>query len=107
MVKGDVFSPGERDRFQALRHADHYMIVHRFRLVLARPVPHRHGVARPNARSAACVRSIAGMGWFSTDRAICEYAKSVWHARFSPAAGSIVSHTPSQPGLSRPPTFFV
>ena len=28
------------------------------------------------------IRNIAGMGWFSADRAIGDYAKSVWHARF-------------------------
>jgi len=35
----------------------------------------------PDAWSAACIRNIAGMTWFSADRAITEYARTVWHAQ--------------------------
>jgi glycogen phosphorylase len=86
MVEGGVFSPGERDRFQmltqALRHGDHYMIVADFDSYW-RAQRRADAMWRDqDAWSAACVRNIAGMGWFSADRAIGEYAKSVWHARF-------------------------
>jgi starch phosphorylase len=86
MIETGVFSPGDRDRFQlltqALRHADHYMIVADFdaywRAQRAADALWRD----PDAWAAACARNIAGMAWFSADRAIGEYAKTVWHARF-------------------------
>jgi starch phosphorylase len=32
------------------------------------------------AWAKACIANIAGMGWFSSDRAIRAYAKAIWHA---------------------------
>jgi starch phosphorylase len=34
--------------------------------------------ADPTGWSAAAVRNIANMGWFSSDRTIREYAKDIW-----------------------------
>jgi glucan phosphorylase len=28
----------------------------------------------------ACITNIAGMGWFSSDRAVRTYATEIWHA---------------------------
>ena len=86
MIEGGVFSPGERDRFQmltqALRHGDHYMIVADFDSYWRAQRRADEMWRNQDEWSAACVRNIAGMGWFSADRAIGEYAKTVWHARF-------------------------
>ena len=86
MIDGGVFSPGERDRFQmltqSLRSADHYMIVADFDTYWRAQRRADEMWREPDEWSAACVRNIAGMGWFSADRAIGEYAKSVWHTRF-------------------------
>ncbi len=86
MIEGGVFSPGERDRFEmltrSLRHGDHYMIVADFDSYWRAQRRADELWRDPDAWSAACVRNIAGMGWFSADRAITEYAKTVWHARF-------------------------
>ena len=86
MIEGGVFSPGERDRFQmltqALRQSDNYMIVADFDSYWLAQRRADEMWRDPDAWSAACVRNIAGMGWFSADRAIGEYAKTVWHARF-------------------------
>jgi glycogen phosphorylase len=86
MIEGGLFSPGERDRFepltQSLRHGDHYMIVADFDTYWRAQRRADEMWRDPDAWSAACVRNIAGMGWFSADRAIGEYAKTVWHARF-------------------------
>ncbi|MFZ2005462.1 MAG: glycogen/starch/alpha-glucan phosphorylase [Stellaceae bacterium] len=86
MIEGGVFSPGERDRFetltQSLRHGDNYMIVADFDSYWRAQRRADEMWRDPDAWSAACVRNIAGMGWFSADRAITEYAKTVWHARF-------------------------
>jgi len=86
MIEGGVFSPGERDRFQTLtqvlRHGDHYMIVADFDSYWRAQRRADEMWRDQEAWSAACVRNISGMGWFSADRAIGEYAKSVWHTRF-------------------------
>ncbi len=86
MIETGVFSPGERDRFQlltqSLRHGDHYMIVADFDAYWRAQRRADELWRDPDAWAAACARNIAGMGWFSADRAIGEYAKTVWHARF-------------------------
>jgi glycogen phosphorylase len=86
MIEGGVFSPGERDRFQALtqalRHADNYMIVADFDSYWRAQRQADALWRNPGEWSAACVRNIAGMSWFSADRAIAEYGKSVWGVRF-------------------------
>ena len=86
MIETGVFSPGERDRFalltQSLRQADHYMIVADFNSYWSAQRKADEMWRSPDEWAAACMRNIAGMGWFSSDRAIGEYAKAVWHARF-------------------------
>ena len=86
MIETGIFSPGEPDRFetltQALRHGDPYMIVADFDSYW-RAQREADAVWRePDDWARMCTRNIAGMGWFSADRAIGDYAKSVWHARF-------------------------
>ena len=86
MIEGGAFSPGDTGRFElltnALRHADHYMIAADFDSYwqAQRRVDAVWG--EPDEWPRMCIRNIAGMGWFSADRAINDYAKSVWHARF-------------------------
>jgi starch phosphorylase len=86
MIETGVFSPGEPDRFamltQTLRNSDPYMIVADFDSYWRAQRQADDLWRDPDAWSAACIRNIAGMGWFSADRAIGEYAKTVWHARF-------------------------
>jgi glycogen phosphorylase len=83
MIEIGVFSPGEPDRFamltDKLRRTDEYMIVADFDAYwqAQRQVDERWRESADWA--AACVRNIAGMRWFSADRAIDEYARSVWH----------------------------
>jgi starch phosphorylase len=86
MIEAGVFSPTEPDRFkmltEPLRRADHYMIAADFDSYWRAQRNADELWADPDAWAASCIRNIAGMGWFSADRAIGEYAKSVWHARF-------------------------
>jgi starch phosphorylase len=86
MIETGVFSPTEPDRFkmltEPLRRADHYMIAADFDSYWRAQRNADELWADPDAWAASCIRNIAGMGWFSADRAIGEYAKSVWHARF-------------------------
>ncbi len=92
MIETGVFSPGEPDRFAMLTRAapaaaTTQAIVADFDLlplaVRGSAGPTRCGASCRTTGAAACVRNIAGMSWFSADRAIGEYAKSVWQqARF-------------------------
>jgi len=86
MIETGVFSPGEPDRFRALtpslRHGDHYMIVADFDSYWQAQRRVDALWRQPDEWAQTCIRNIAGMGWFSADRAIGDYTKSVWHARF-------------------------
>jgi starch phosphorylase len=86
MIETGVFSPGEPDRFrpltESLRREDPYMIVADFDSYWRAQRQADALWRNPDDWAAACVRNIAGMGWFSADRAIGEYAKTVWHSRF-------------------------
>jgi starch phosphorylase len=86
MIETGVFSPGEPNRFHlltnALRHGDHYMIVADFDSYWREQRQVDAFWRNSDEWARMCIRNIAGMGWFSADRAIGDYAKSVWHARF-------------------------
>ena len=83
-IASGVFSPDDPQRFdrltQALRHADHYMVAADFEeyFVTQRRADTLYG--QKEAWAKACIANIAGMGWFSSDRAIRAYAKAIWHA---------------------------
>jgi len=86
MIETGVFSPGERDRFamltDRLRGADPYMVIADFDTYWQAQREVDALWRKPAAWAGACIRNIAGMGWFSADRAIDEYARSVWQAQF-------------------------
>jgi starch phosphorylase len=86
MIESGFFSPDEPNRFAMLTgrlwRTDDYMIVADFQSYweTQRQVDERW--RNSDDWAATCIRNIAGMGWFSADRAINEYARSVWRARF-------------------------
>jgi len=86
MIETGVFSPGEPHRFamltDSLRRTDHYLVVADFDAYWQAQRNVDELWRRPGDWAASCIRNIAGMGWFSADRAINEYARSVWRARF-------------------------
>jgi starch phosphorylase len=86
MIETGVFSPGEPQRFamltDALRRHDPYMIVADFDAYWTAQRRVDALWQQPDEWAKACIRNIAGMGWFSADRAIGEYARTVWSARF-------------------------
>ena len=86
MIETGIFSPGEPQRFamltDSLRRTDHYLVVADFDAYWQAQRAVDELWRRPDDWAAACIRNIAGMGWFSADRAINEYARSVWRARF-------------------------
>jgi starch phosphorylase len=86
MIETGTFSPGEPHRFamltDALRRTDHYMVVADFDSYWQAQRNVDALWRQPDDWATACIRNIAGMGWFSADRAINEYVRSVWRARF-------------------------
>ena len=81
-IASGVFSPGEPQRFDrlihALRYADNYMVAADFEDFFAtqRRVDALH--RQKEGWAKACITNIAGMGWFSSDRAIRTYAEAIW-----------------------------
>jgi starch phosphorylase len=87
-IGSGVFSPDEPDRYRELvdmlTHHDHFMVSADFDAYAA---AQRSVAARWHDRAGwwrASVLNTAHVGWFSSDRAIREYAREIWQA---PAAG--------------------
>ena len=83
-IASGVFSPCDPQRFDRLTHAlrrtDDYMVTADFADFFAtqRRIDALYRQKEPWAK--ACIMNIAGMGWFSSDRAIRTYAEAIWHA---------------------------
>jgi starch phosphorylase len=85
-IETGVFSPDDVDRFveltTALRHSDYYMVTADFDAYCAT----QRNVERLWQSTAdwtrASMLNIARMGWFSSDRAVGEYAKDIWKVPF-------------------------
>jgi starch phosphorylase len=82
MIETGVFSPDEPQRFAMLtdrvRRSDDYMVVADFASYWE--VQRRVDALwrNPDEWAKTCLRNIAGMEWFSADRSIRDYARSVW-----------------------------
>jgi glycogen phosphorylase len=83
-IASGAFSPGDPDRFapliQALSDTDDYMVTADFESYF--DTQRRVDALRRQkaAWAKSCIMNIAGMGWFSSDRAIRSYAEVVWQA---------------------------
>jgi glycogen phosphorylase len=81
-IDGGIYSPDERQRYapivRALRHYDYYMVTADFQdyFDTQRRVDDLWLAKRKWMHASIC--NIAGMGWFSSDRAISEYADEIW-----------------------------
>ena len=81
-IEAGVFSPDDRHRFtsltRALRHNDYYMVTGDFPAYFEtqRQMDALWGSRNEWMRKSIC--NIAAMGWFSSDRAIAEYAEEIW-----------------------------
>jgi starch phosphorylase len=81
-VQSGVFSPDDRDRYRglvdSLRYHDYFMLCADFDSYYDA----QRGIAalwnRPEAWWKAAIMNTAGVGWFSSDRAIREYAAEIW-----------------------------
>lgn len=82
MIETGVFSPGDPHRFalltNGLRRRDDYMLVADFDAYWQAQRAVDALWRKPDDWAAACIRNIAGMERFSADRAVGDYARSVW-----------------------------
>ncbi len=67
-----------------MEHGDHYMHLADFRSYIEAQQRVDALFADPHAWASAAIRNIAGMGYFSSDRAIREYAENIWDLRRVP-----------------------
>ncbi len=81
-IASGVFSPGDSQRFDllthALRYADNYMVAADFEDFFATQRRVDALYRQKEGWAKACITNIAGMGWFSSDRAIRTYAEAIW-----------------------------
>jgi starch phosphorylase len=84
MLRDGYFSPEESERFKSVfdaltYHGDHYMLAGRLRLLRRLPRKSRPALWDPHAWTQKAILNVAGMGQFSSDRTIAQYAKTIWN----------------------------
>jgi len=85
MLRSGVFSPGEPERYQpivdALVHwGDHYLLLADYRSYVEAQERVDALYRDSEAWTRKTVHNVAGMGYFSSDRTIAEYAHEIWHS---------------------------
>jgi starch phosphorylase len=79
-----VFSPDDRKRYRplvdALRHHDFFMVCADFESYRATQRAVADLWRDPAQWWRRAILNTAGMGWFSSDRAILDYAREIWRA---------------------------
>jgi starch phosphorylase len=82
-IEQGVFSPDERDRYRglvaSLRHHDYFLVCADFDDYFATHRRMGELWRRPAGWWQAAILNTAGVGWFSSDRAIREYADQIWN----------------------------
>lgn len=83
-IAGGQFSPDEPGRFRPLIDAllwggDHYMLLADFESYIATQLKVDELYKQPEKWCECTIANVAGMGVFSSDRTIAEYAKQIWH----------------------------
>jgi starch phosphorylase len=82
-IGSGVFSPDEPGRFAGLvdviRHHDHFMVAADFDAYFAAQRDVDRLWRDPAGWWRASILNTARMGWFSSDRAMREYAADIWH----------------------------
>ncbi len=99
-IAGGAYSPHEKGLYAPLVRSwveqDEFFALADFRSYIER----QHDVARawerPDHWARMAILNVARMGYFSSDRSICEYSERVWHVRPMPI------HLPSGPETVRP-----
>ena len=81
-IEAGIYWPGEAGWFaplmNGLRHDDHYMVAADFDAYFATQRRIDQLWRSPSDWTRMCILNIAHMAWFSSDRAIGEYAHDIW-----------------------------
>jgi starch phosphorylase len=89
-IAGGLFSPDEPGRYRALvdtlLQVDHYLLLADYADYLATQGHVDALYAQPQAWAEKAILNVAGMGPFSADRTIAQYAREIW--RVAPAGGA-------------------
>ena len=83
-IAGGQFSPDEPGRYRALVDTllwggDHYLLLADYASYVATQAQVDDLYRQPAAWCAKAITNVAGMGVFSSDRTIREYAQQIWH----------------------------
>ena len=85
-IQSGAFSPGEPGRYQAIfdtlvNWGDHYLLLADYASYVAKQAEADALYLDPDAWTRKAILNVAGMGVFSSDRTIAEYAHEIWHTR--------------------------
>jgi starch phosphorylase len=85
-IRDGAFSPDEPGRFQGIHDAlvqwgDHYLLLADYASYVATQDAVDSLYRQPDAWTRKAILNVAGMGGFSSDRAIAEYAEQIWDAQ--------------------------
>ncbi len=85
-IRDGAFSPDDRGRFQGIYDAlvnwgDHYLLLADYASYVAAQEQVDLLYRRPDEWTRKAILNVAGMGGFSSDRTIAEYAGQIWQAR--------------------------
>lgn len=83
-ISGGQFSPDEPSRYSALINSlvwggDHYMLLADYASYVSTQAQVDALYRQPHQWCQRAIRNVAGMGVFSSDRTIAEYASDIWH----------------------------
>ena len=84
MLRDGYFSPEDRDRFKPVfdtltYHGDHYLLLADYASYIACQEQVGQLYRDPSAWTQKAILNVAGMGQFSSDRTIGQYAKDIWN----------------------------
>jgi starch phosphorylase len=85
-IRDGAFSPDEQGRFQGIYDAlvtwgDHYLLLADYASYVEAQDDVDRLYRQPDEWTRKAILNVAGMGTFSSDRAIAEYAEEIWHAQ--------------------------
>jgi len=91
MVRDGYFSPEDRDRYKPVfdtltAQGDHYLLLADYASYIACQEKVAQLYRDPSAWTQKAILNVAGMGQFSSDRTIGQYAKSIWNVVPMPRA---------------------
>jgi starch phosphorylase len=85
-IRDGAFSPDDKARFHGIYDAlvtwgDHYLLLADYASYIATQEEVDQLYRQPDAWTRKAILNVAGMGTFSSDRAIAEYAAQIWNAQ--------------------------